>query len=174
VPDQVRSDFLDIWRKLISNIGINHETLVLRDFHADNLMWLPDRDGIRKCGLLDYQDAVRGSPAYDLMSLFEDARRDLKPNLARDLLDYYYAAFPELDQNAFNRDYVILSAQRHCKVIGIFSRLAIRDGKSSYLDHIPRCWNLLDKACCRAELGILKDWLDAHVPVQNRTTHPLN
>ena len=174
VPDRVKSDFLDIWRRLISNIRINHETLVLRDFHADNLMWLPNRDGIRKCGLLDYQDAVIGSPAYDLMSLFEDARRDLKPNLACDLLDYYYAAFPELDQNAFNKDYVILSAQRHCKVIGIFSRLAIRDGKSSYLDHIPRCWNLLDKACCRAELGLLKDWLDAHVPVQNRTTHPLN
>jgi aminoglycoside/choline kinase family phosphotransferase len=171
VPDYIKNDFLDIWQKLISNIQINHKTLVLRDFHADNLMWLPNRDGIRKCGLLDYQDAVRGSPAYDLMSLFEDARRDLQPGLALDLLNYYYAAFPKLDQNQFNKNYIILSAQRHCKVIGIFSRLAIRDGKSNYLAHIPRCWNLLDRACRSAELSILRDWLDAHVPPQNRNTY---
>jgi aminoglycoside/choline kinase family phosphotransferase len=174
VPDRVKNDFLDIWQELISNTQIYHETLVLRDFHADNLMWLPNRDGIRKCGLLDYQDAVRGSPTYDLMSLLEDARRDLKPSLVCDLLDYYFAAFPELDQNKFNKDYVILSAQRHCKVIGIFSRLAIRDGKSSYLAHISRCWNLLDRACYSPELRILKEWLDEHIPAINRTSHPLD
>ncbi len=174
VPDCVKDDFLNIWQELLLNIKIYRETLVLRDFHADNLMWLPNRDGIRKCGLLDYQDAVRGSPAYDLMSLFEDARRDLKPSLTDDLLNYYYAAFPALDQNEFYKDYVILSAQRHCKVIGIFSRLAIRDGKSSYLAHISRCWNLLDRAFCSPELRILKEWLDGHIPVKYRTSHPLN
>ena len=174
VPNNIKNDFLDIWQKLISNIRINNTTLVLRDFHADNLMWLPNRDGIRKCGLLDYQDAVIGSPAYDLMSLFEDARRNLNPSLVCDLLEYYYSALPKLDQNEFNKNYVILSAQRHCKVIGIFYRLAIRDGKPSYLANVPRCWNLLDKACCSVELRILRDWLDAHITLRDRTIYPLD
>ena len=171
VSNDVKNDFLDIWHKLLSSIRIKHETLVLRDFHADNLIWLPNRSGIRKCGLLDYQDAVRGFHAYDLMSLFEDARRDLKPGLASDLLDYYYESLPNFDRNEFNKVYVILSAQRHCKVIGIFSRLAIRDDKSGYLAHIPRCWDLLERACCNPELRILKDWLDIYIPTQNRTNH---
>jgi hypothetical protein len=171
VSNDVKNDFLDIWYKLLSSIRIKHETLVLRDFHVDNLIWLPNRTGIRKCGLLDYQDAVRGFHAYDLMSLFEDARRDLKPGLASDLIDYYYEALPNFDRNEFNKIYVILSAQRHCKVIGIFSRLAIRDGKSGYLAHIPRCWDLLERACCKPELRILRDWLDIYIPTQNRANH---
>ena len=171
--DHVRSDFLNIWYKLLSEISFDHETLVLRDFHADNLMWLPNREGIRKCGLLDYQDAVRGLPAYDLMSLLEDARRDLKPGMAGDLLDYYYTSLPKFDQSQFNKVYAVLSAQRHCKVIGIFSRLAIRDRKYNYLAHIPRCWSLLERVCCFPELKTLDDWLNAHIPPQKRTSHSL-
>ena len=171
--DHVRSDFLNIWYKLLSKISFDHETLVLRDFHADNLMWLPSREGIRKCGLLDYQDAVRGLPAYDLMSLLEDARRDLKPGMASDLLDYYYTSLPKFDRSQFNKVYAVLSAQRHCKVIGIFSRLAIRDRKYNYLTHIPRCWSLLERVCCFPELKILDDWLNAHIPPQKRISHSL-
>ncbi|MDC0196290.1 phosphotransferase [Gammaproteobacteria bacterium] len=170
VSKDARNDFQDIWYKLLLSIKIRAKTLVLRDFHADNLIWLPNRPGIRKCGLLDYQDAVSGFHAYDLMSLLEDARRDLRPGLDSELLDYYYEALPDFDRNEFDKVYSILSAQRHCKVIGIFSRLAIRDGKTGYLSHIPRCWGLLERACCSPELQILKEWLDVYIPMQNRTS----
>lgn len=170
VSDMTKSDYLAIWRKLIPEIDTSAETMVLRDFHADNLMWLPDRGGVQKCGLLDYQDAVIGTPAYDLMSLLEDARRDLKPGLAAHLLDYYFAAFPDLDQDDFKKTYSILAAQRHCKVIGIFSRLASRDGKYDYLVHIPRAWKLLERVCYLPELTILREWLDAHIPADKRTS----
>jgi len=168
--EEVKSDFLCIWDKILSNISFEHETLVLRDFHVDNLMWLPDRGGIRKCGLLDYQDAVKGHPTYDLMSLLEDARRDLKPGMSGNLLDYYYEALPKFDRNVFNKIYSILSAQRHCKVIGIFSRLAMRDGKSNYLNHIPRCWSLLERVCSAPELEILDDWLKTNILPEKRTS----
>ncbi|MGY8998666.1 MAG: aminoglycoside phosphotransferase family protein [Rhodospirillales bacterium] len=169
VSDYTKNDFLAVWRKIISEMNTDAETLVLRDFHADNLMWLPDRAGIQKCGLLDYQDAIIGSPVYDLMSLLEDARRDLKPGLSARLLDYYYAAFPGLDQVMFKKAYAILAAQRHCKVIGIFSRLAMRDGKYDYLAHMPRCWKMLERTCLTPELDPLKKWLNTHIPAAKRT-----
>ena len=167
--EYVKNDFLCIWEKLLSEVSSENETLVLRDFHADNLMWLPSRDGIRKCGLLDYQDAVKGSPAYDIASLLEDARRDLKPGMASDLLDYYFTALPKVDRRRFNKIYAILSAQRHCKVIGIFARLAMRDGKRNYLKHINRCWRLLERVSSSPELKVLDDWLNANIPVDKRT-----
>jgi len=171
VRDELRDEFLGIWNKLISGHNFNEETLVLRDFHADNLMWLSDRIGIQKCGLLDYQDAVRGHPAYDLMSLLEDARRDLEPCLIAGLLDYYYSAVPRFDQKEFRSVYAILAAQRHCKVIGIFSRLAKRDGKYRYLVYIPRCWSLLEQVCLVPELVLLKDWLNNNISPQIRTSY---
>jgi aminoglycoside/choline kinase family phosphotransferase len=160
----IKSEFLEIWGKLIKKINTDGQTLVLRDFHADNLIWLSNRSGVQKCGLLDYQDAVIGSPAYDLMSLLQDARRDLRPGLSSEILEYYYKAFPKLDLSKFKRNYLILAAQRHCKVIGIFSRLAIRDHKYGYLDHLPRCWRMLEQACSSPELRPLKEWLDKYIP----------
>jgi aminoglycoside/choline kinase family phosphotransferase len=165
----IRAEYVDIWRRLIPFTQAGGQTLVLRDFHADNLMWLPDRDGLRRCGLLDYQDAVAGPPAYDVMSLLEDARRDLRPGLAARLLDRYRAGFPDLDWPAFQTSYAILGAQRHCKVIGIFTRLAERDGKYDYLVHISRVWRLLEASCRHPKLTLLKDWLDEHLPVSLRT-----
>ena len=170
ISDLTKNEYLAVWRKVLPEIAASGETLVLRDFHADNLMWLPDRDGIARCGLLDYQDAVVGSPAYDVMSLLEDARRDLKPGLEAHLLDGYFAALPELDVDAFKKAYAILAAQRHCKVIGIFSRLANRDRKYDYLAHIPRVWKMLEHACHAPELAVLKDWLDSHIPASKRTS----
>jgi aminoglycoside/choline kinase family phosphotransferase len=142
--------------------------MVMRDFHADNLMWLPDRRGIAACGLLDFQDAVVGPPCYDLMSLLDDARRDLLPGLTGRMLDRYLDAFPEYDKAEFRATYAALAAQRHCKVIGIFTRLAERDAKYGYLVHIPRVWRLLDLACRHPYLGPLKTWLDDHIPLANR------
>jgi hypothetical protein len=164
ITDADKNEYRQIWRALIPDIEASGATLVLRDFHADNLMWLPDRDGVARCGLLDYQDAVVGSPAYDLMSLLKDARRDIDPKLASALKESYLAALPDLDHAAFEKAYVLLAAQRHCKVIGIFSRLAKRDGKDDYLIHIPRVWRLLERAVAAPELTALREWLDKTVP----------
>ena len=115
--------------------------LVLRDFHAENLLWLPERAGIARVGVIDFQDALLGNPAYDLVSLLEDARRDVAPELAARMLDHYAAHardIPDFDEAAFRRDYAILGAQRNAKILGIFARLVHRDGKQRYLDFIPR------------------------------------
>ena len=144
------------------------ETLVLRDFHVDNLMRLPGRAGIAACGLLDFQDAVAGPLTYDLMSLLEDARRDLDPALVSAMRRRYLDAFPDLDREAFDLSWTVLAAQRHAKVIGIFTRLEQRDGKPVYLRHIPRVWRLLDAALAHPRLGRLKAWLDRHLPAELR------
>jgi hypothetical protein len=166
---ELRNEYLRIWRDLAGLVEGQPETLVLRDFHADNLMWLAERPGIAACGLLDFQDAVCGPPAYDLMSLFEDARLDLSPELVGDGLGRYLDGFPELDRANFITAYSVLAAQRHCKVIGIFTRLSVRDGKHDYLRHIPRVWHLLEKALRHPALAALHDWLAVHLPAAART-----
>ena len=165
----VREEYLNIWRSLIPAIIDSGATLVLRDFHADNLMWLPDREGLAKCGLLDYQDAVAGSPIYDLMSLLEDARRDLRPGLAARMVDRYFAGVSGTDRAALDKTYSILAAQRHCKVIGIFTRLAVRDKKYDYLVYLSRVWKLLERVCYNPALSPLKLWLDQNVPTATRS-----
>lgn len=148
-------------------------TLVLRDYHVDNLMWLPARSGPTRCGLLDFQDGVSGPRAYDLMSLLEDARRDIDPDLTSAMLDRYVAAFPALDRAAFMRDFAILGAQRHAKVIGIFTRLCVRDGKPDYLVHIPRVWRLLQRSLAHPALAPLGEWLDRYLPAEKRIVPPV-
>lgn len=111
--------------------------LVLRDYHADNLMILPSRDGVKQVGLLDFQDAVLGSKAYDLVSLLEDARRDVSEENRTKLLEYYLK-HADCDKEAFKTDYEILSLQRNMKILGIFARLSVRDGKHNYLNYMPR------------------------------------
>jgi aminoglycoside/choline kinase family phosphotransferase len=115
------------------------DALVLRDYHAENLLWLPERRGLARIGLLDYQDALRGHPAYDLISLAEDARRDVGPGIA-DRLKARYAQARGLDASAFGEACAVLAAQRNLKIVGIFARLARRDRKRQYLRLIPRVW----------------------------------
>ena len=134
-----------LWRSLLAQAALTGDTLVLRDYHVDNLMLLPDRCGVQGCGLLDFQDAVCGPPSYDLVSLLEDARRDIPAELRRQMTERYLAAFPTLDRTAFLRSAAILAAQRNCKILGIFTRLWKRDGKPRYLVHLPRVWRLLEQ-----------------------------
>ena len=108
-------------------------------------MWLPDRTGTARCGLLDFQDALSGARAYDLMSLVEDARRDVASDLKEHLIQRYLAAMEDIDESALRHEMAVLGAGRHAKVIGIFTRLSRRDGKSQYLAHIPHVWSLLGK-----------------------------
>ncbi|RMF10539.1 MAG: hypothetical protein D6763_05405 [Alphaproteobacteria bacterium] len=167
-----RDHFLDLWRAALAPVRDVRDVLVLRDYHADNLVWLPERDGPGRVGLLDYQDAVLGHPAYDLVSLLEDARRDVPPALAEAMVARYLGARPELDADTFRAAYALLGAQRNTKIIGIFTRLFARDGKPSYLDLIPRVWGLLERDLEHPALAALKDWFDDAVPEFRRRTPP--
>jgi hypothetical protein len=113
--------------------------LIQRDYHAENLLWLPDRAGVARVGLLDFQDAMRGHPAYDLVSLLQDARRDVTPETARAMLDHYIAA-TGADADAFTTAFHWLGAQRNLRILGVFARLSLRDGKPHYVALIPRVW----------------------------------
>src|SRR6266478_880451 len=160
----LRDEYLALWRELLPDTGVSPPTLVLRDYHVDNLMLLPDRPGVQGCGLLDFQDAVIGPPSYDLVSLLEDARRDISASLRRAMTERYLAAFPELDRSDFLRAAAILAAQRNCKILGIFTRLWKRDGKPQYLAHIPRVWRLLEEDLGHATLAPIAQWLERHLP----------
>lgn len=157
-------EFRELWRGLLGPARDVPETLVLRDYHVDNLMRIEGRAGVAACGLLDFQDAVRGTVSYDLMSLLEDARRDIPARLIDAMRQRYVAAFPGLDRHALDSSLAVLGAQRHCKVIGIFTRLSVRDSKPVYLGHIPRVWRLLEAAFAAPALAPLARWMDRHVP----------
>lgn len=147
------AEFKKAWMKLFDHLGqlaglLDHQkknedpVLVLRDYHADNLMVLPDRTGNNQVGLLDFQDAVMGSRAYDLVSLLEDARRDVSAENRVNIFEHYLEN-SNCDAEAFQNDYEILSLQRNIKIVGIFSRLSMRDGKNHYLDFLPRVLNFI-------------------------------
>lgn len=135
--------------------------LVLRDYHAENLMWLPERGGVARVGLLDFQDALIGHPAYDLVSLLEDARRDVAPVLADAMIARYVRAAAVHDEDAFRRAYASLGAIRNVKIIGVFNRLAHRDGKLRYLSLIPRVVAHLRRDLAALGPCALSDWLSA-------------
>ncbi len=167
-----RASYVAMWRAVLPLARTVPETLVLRDYHVDNLMRIEGRVGIAACGLLDFQDAVAGPVSYDFVSLVGDARRDVPRALVGELRRRYLDALPHIDANDFDRSCAILGAQRHCKVIGIFTRLCVRDAKPGYLDHIPRVWRLLDSALAHPALAGIGAWLDAHVPPADRIIPP--
>lgn len=172
LPDAVRASFVEAWREVLPLAGAVPRTLVLRDYHVDNLMWLPDRDGPSCVGLLDFQDGVLGPVTYDLVSLFEDARRDVSPEVTARLLDRYLSLFPEIDRAAFEASYAVLAAQRSTKILGIFTRLAHRDQKPTYLRHTARLWRWLEADLRHPALAPLKTWFDREVPPEIRREPP--
>lgn len=170
--DDAETRYRALWTDVLPLARDVPDTLVLRDFHVDNLIRIDGRDGIAACGLLDFQDAVAGPVSYDFASLVEDARRDVADDLKTVLRDRYLAAFPDLSPAAFDTSCAILGAQRHCKVLGIFTRLRDRDGKDGYLHHVPRLWRLLERAVDHPSLAPLKAWLDVHIPAELRIVPP--
>jgi aminoglycoside/choline kinase family phosphotransferase len=139
--------------------------MVLRDYHADNLMVLPGR---RELGLLDFQDALAGHPAYDLVSLLQDARRDVSPELEEAMLDRYMDAANVRDRARFRSHYEVLGAQRNTKILGIFTRLWKRDGKAHYLPLQPRVWGYLERNLDHPALEPVRAWFDSEVPAEKR------
>jgi aminoglycoside/choline kinase family phosphotransferase len=170
LPGVAREEYLRLWREPLREAARPGPTLVLRDYHVDNLMLLRDRPEIRGCGLLDFQDAVCGPAAYDLVSLLKDARRDVPPALRATMVERYLAAFPEIDRRAFARSAAILAVQRNCKILGIFTRLWRRDAKPQYLPHIPRVWRLIEEDLRLPVLAPIAAWLDRHLPPRLRRT----
>jgi N-acetylmuramate 1-kinase len=165
LSDAAYEDYLARWRAVLPLAMLPPPTVVLRDYHVDNLMLLPGRDGVRACGLLDFQDAMLGPASYDLAALLRDARRDVPEALAAAMTERCLAAFPQLEPAGFARSATILSAQRNAKIIGLFVRLWRRDGKPAYLAHLPRVWRLLDGDLRReAALSPIAEWLNRHLP----------
>lgn len=166
-PTNIRQAFRFLWGILVPEVGMDNtperRVLVLRDFHAENLIWLPNRSGAARLGLLDFQDAVAGHPAYDLVSLLEDARRDVDPDLAEAMLRRYIAG-SGVDDAEFRRSYAILGAQRNIRILGVFTRLWKRDGKPHYQAFMPRMWGLVERDLAHPALTDLRGWFDAMVP----------
>lgn len=168
VTDEVRDAYIKAWQPCFKRVQKQPQVLVLRDYHVDNLLLLARRNEWAACGLLDFQDAVAGPGLYDLMSLLEDARRDIKPALIEEMKMRYNRSFKELDTEEFKAIFAILAAQRHAKVIGIFTRLAVRDGKQLYLKHISRVWKLFERAIKHPDLADVKLWVDTYITKDKR------
>ncbi|MEP9348947.1 tRNA (adenosine(37)-N6)-threonylcarbamoyltransferase complex ATPase subunit type 1 TsaE [Xanthobacter sp. KR7-225] len=164
----VREEYRLLWRGALVPVLAEPKTWVLRDFHSPNLIWLEAREGLRKVGLIDFQDAVLGPAAYDLVSLTQDARVDVPEALELHLVSHYVKARraqdPAFDTRAFARSYATMGAQRASKILGIFTRLDRRDGKPHYLKHLPRIRRHLARSLGHPDLRALKTWYEAVLP----------
>jgi hypothetical protein len=168
LPTAIRVAFQARWRDALQPVLMAPKTWTLRDFHSPNLLWLPERKGIQRVGLLDFQDAVMGPAAYDLASILQDARVSVPEAMEIALIGRYAAlrrnADPGFDAPAFVQVYATLAAQRATKILGIFARLDRRDGKPQYLRHMPRVWAYLQRSLEHPALAPLLGWYSDNVP----------
>lgn len=151
------------WDAVLAPVMAVAPVTVLRDYHAENLMLIEGRETL---GLLDFQDALAGHPAYDLVSLLQDARRDVTPAIEAAMLDLYQRTVGTDDD--FAVAYHVLGAQRNAKIVGIFTRLWKRDGKPRYPALCPRVWGYLERDLAHPALGPVAAWFDANVPASRR------
>ena len=167
-PEALRDEYFGLWQPLLAEAAKADLCWVLRDYHSPNLMWLPQREGIKRVGILDFQDALAGPLAYDLVSLLQDARLDVPEALERDELARYCAArnaqSPHFSSDQFVALYATLGAQRNSKILGIFARLAKRDGKRGYLAHIPRVARYLERDLAHPALAGLRRFYMRELP----------
>jgi hypothetical protein len=160
--------YLPAWRSAwgdVLRVAGENPVMVLRDYHADNLMVLPGRADL---GLLDFQDALAGHAAYDLVSLLQDARRDVSAELEEEMIGHYVREAKVTDAELFRAHYEVLGAQRNTKILGIFTRLWKRDGKAHYLPLQPRVWGYLERNLAHPALAPVRAWFDANVPEEKR------
>jgi aminoglycoside/choline kinase family phosphotransferase len=161
-----------LWRAAIAPVLEQPAVFVHRDYHAQNLLWLADREGSARVGLIDFQDGVAGSTAYDLISVLEDARRDVAPELmaaaTRHYIDTMARHGAPVDEDQLRAAMAVMAAQRNAKIAGIFARLFKRDGKPRYLGFLPRVWGYLNRDLDHPALSPLKAWYDRHVPMEAR------
>ena len=163
ISDEGRTGFREAWREVLPLAHRVPASLLLRDYHVANLMLLPGRTGVRQAGLLDFQDAYQGPVAYDLISLLEDARRDLPEALRERMVARYLTRLPASDAKAFSDSLAILAALRHTRVLAIFERLSRQEDKPEFKAlHSPRVERLLRRALDHPRLAGVKRWFDAH------------
>ncbi|WP_339831664.1 phosphotransferase [uncultured Parvibaculum sp.] len=164
---QQRADFHGLWSDLRPLIDAGPRTLFLRDYHSPNMLWLGARQGVARVGLIDYQDALIGSRAYDVVSFLQDARRDVP--LAREqamralYVDRAAVELPDFDAEGFLAAYAALGAERALRLMGLWPRLLKRDGKPHYMAHMPRTVDYLRRNLAHPALGSLKTWLERHL-----------
>ena len=157
-------DWEAIWAPIRARGAAGASVFCHRDYHAENLIWMPDREGAARVGLLDFQDALRAHPAWDLSMLLHDARRDVSAAREAAALARYFQLRPDLDRVQFLADYHALGALNVARILGVFARLVIRDGKPRYAALMPRLWDYLDRCLADPQLDDLKTWMDRHVP----------
>ncbi len=168
LSDEKRAEFFAMWRELLKKPLAAPKTWIIRDYHSPNLIWLADRTGIERVGVIDFQDTVLGPKSYDVVSLLQDARIDVPENIELTLLSRYIKARraddASFDPAGFAELYAIMSAQRNTRLLGTFARLNRRDGKPHYLRHQPRIWTYLQRSLSHPALTHLRDWYFANVP----------
>lgn len=168
----IRERFIELWMdafKIMRSVPMHAVHL---DYQFHNLMALPDRAGIQSCGILDFQDAAFGPVTADLVMLLQDAREDVDPATVQSSLNSYLAAFPAIDKDAFHASYAIFAAHNAARILGLFARLKIRDGKGQYLKHIPRNLAYLEQSLQHPALAPIQEWFDTHVPRHLRLNIP--
>jgi aminoglycoside/choline kinase family phosphotransferase len=158
-----QAEFEHIMATLLAPLDSAPQVLVQRDYHAENLLWLPKRTGAARVGLLDFQDAMSGHAAYDLVSILQDARRDVPPTIEATMLDRYLAQNPQ-DDEAFRAAYAILGVQRNLRILGAFAKLCIALGKPQYIDLIPRVWEFVERNLAHPALTPVADHIIQTLP----------
>lgn len=169
VPDPSQADLEDFWKlftPMAHEVAARNDVVILRDYHAQNLILLPDRIGAARVGILDFQDAMLGHSAYDLVSILQDARRDVPTLLEEKVLSYFVAQTGQ-DDSTFRAAYALLGLQRNLRILGIFARLGLRDGKTDYIDLIPRVWGYVIRNLQHPDLTALADPLMTCLPTPN-------
>jgi N-acetylmuramate 1-kinase len=172
-PAGIRAEFAALWTPVLDRLLALPGGWFLRDYHSPNLIWLPEREGLARVGILDFQDALNEHFAFDLLSLLQDARVDVPEALETQLFAHYCtrvdAREPGFDRAAFAAAYADFGAQRNTRLLGLWARLLRRDGKPQYLQHIPRTWGYLMRNLRNPPLAPLAAWYDRHFPAQMRT-----
>lgn len=151
-----------LWAPLRQRAEVGASVFVHRDYHAENLMWLPQREGVARVGMIDFQDALRAHPSWDLLSLLQDARRDVSPELEATCLAHYFSLRPKVDQRAFMRDYTALATLNEARILGIFARLIVRDHKPRYEAFMPRMWAHLGRNLKADGMEGLREWFERY------------
>jgi N-acetylmuramate 1-kinase len=158
LSDKALEEWEVLWSPLRQRSEAGATVFIHRDYHAENLLWLPDRQGVERVGMIDFQDALRGHPSWDLHSLLQDARRDVSPELEKAALDHYFSLRPDTDIPAFMQGYTALATLNEARILGIFARLIVRDHKPRYEAFMPRMWRHLGRNLQAPGMEGLKEW----------------
>ncbi len=168
---KAKNEWIKLWKLALKDIVNNNNTLVARDFHADNLFWLPNRPGVKNIGLIDFQDALIGHIAYDLSSLLEDVRRKVSKEIKEKAIIYFMNTKKIKNKNKFYQDYYTITAQRNAKIVGIFIRLARKNKKTKYLKLVNKTMDIFLDALKKANLNEILNWLEKNIPKEKKINY---